>query len=431
LETAGDRVRRRDVLRFLAALGAVGLSPAGLALAKRSAKGGEADREAKHSGKGGEQANAPWRSGKQLVVVLLQGGPDSLSMVAPTGDPLYACLRPTTALAPGCGGLDLGEGFTLHPALLALTTHYTQKRLAIVPACAMPGVLPNHPEAMNAFAHGASQSKSSGNGWLGRLALALGGGSAQMVVASQSDIYSGAPHYNMYAPSHGPSLPGLPVEDQALFETASKLFAGQGPLEKTFASGRKTRQETLSKLLEESRRASLGALPAPAFPEFGERLGHELAKRRDAALAFLAVGGFDTHSAQGGVKGYLADRLHEMALGLAGLASGLGKTLEDTVIVALGEFGRSARENAFGGTDNGLGGVMLVLGGPVAGGRLYGDWPGLASHRLIGGRDLPVATDWRDVVARIAMRHLGLPEKRVGDVFPGFIPSTAPPAVVA
>lgn len=431
LGNAGERVRRRDVLRFLAALGAVGVAPAGLALAKRSSRSDESDREAKRSGKSGGPAKAPWRTGKQLVVVLLQGGPDGLSMVAPTGDPLYPSLRPTTALASGCGGLDLGDGFTLHPALLALTTYYTQKRLAIVPACAMPGVPANHAEALTAFAHGGLQGKGSGKGWLGRLALALGGGNAQMVVASQSDVYASAPHYNMFAPPHGPSLPGLPVEDQTLFETTSKLFVGQGSMEKAFASGRKARQETLAKLLEESRRAAFGALPAPAFPEFGERLGHELAKRRDAALAFLAVGGFDTHSGQGGVKGYLADRLHETALGLAGLASGLGKALDDTVIVALGEFGRSARENTLGGTDNGLGGVMLVLGGPVAGGKLYGDWPGLASHRLVGGRDLPVATDWRDVVAGIAVRHLGLPEKRVGDVFPGFAPCAAPPAVVA
>ncbi|MFP5257396.1 MAG: DUF1501 domain-containing protein, partial [Acidobacteriota bacterium] len=220
------------------------------------------------------------------------------------------------------------------------------------------------------------------------------------------------------------ALPGLPVEDQPLFEGAGRLYAATGgALGKTFAAGRETRQDILAKLLEESRRAAAEAIGAPHFATFGQRLGHELAKRRDAALAFVAVGGFDTHSGQGAATGYLADRLRETGQGLAGLLAGLGPAASDTVIVVLGEFGRGARENAFGGTDNGLGGVLLVLGGPVAGGRVLGDWPGLADHRLAGGRDVAVATDWRDVVAAIAVGHLGLPEKKVGEVFPGFAPT--------
>ncbi len=418
-------MRRRDVLRFLAALGCLGGFPAGEALARRPTGKHASGRD------GGEPARPSWRTGKQLVVVLLQGGPDGLSVAAPTADPLYAYLRPTTALPRDCGGQDLGEGFSLHPALAALAPHYAQKRLAVIPACAMPGVPASHAGALADFARGApGGSREARGGWLGRLALALGGGSSQMLVAVRSDAYEGAPHYNMIAPGRGPSLPPLPVEDQEVFEAAAKLFSGREPLARPFAAGREARQDALARVLEESRRASAGAIPAPAFPEFAERFGRELARRRDAALAYLAVGGFDTHSGQGGVKGYLADRLRETAEGLSRLASGLGRAFEDTVILALGEFGRSARENGFGGTDNGQGGVALVLGGPVAGGRLYGDWPGLSAHRLAGGRDVAVATDWRDVATVVALRHLGLPEKKAAEVFPGFTPSAAPPAVL-
>jgi len=422
-------VRRRDVLRFLAALGVAGALP-GAALAGHAERGAAA-RAGKAGGKGREPVKTPWRSGKQLVVVRLAGGPDSLSMLAPTADPLYAYLRPTTALPRDCGGHDLGQGFVLHPALAALAPYYAQKKLAVIPACGMPGVVAAHAPALDDFERGAPQPAKGGrNGWLGRLALALGGERSQMVVASQSAVYAGAPHYNMIAPGRGPALPPLPVEDQALFEAAGKLFAKQGALGKAFAAGRSSRQELLAKYLEESRRVASVAIPAPVFAAFGERFGGELAKRRDAALAFLAVGGFDTHSGQGGVKGYLADRLRETAQGLAGLVAGLGRAFDDTVIIALGEFGRSARENGFGGTDNGHGGAMLVLGGPVAGGRVLGDWPGLASHRLIGGVDLPVATDWRDVAAVIAARHLGLPEKKAAEIFPDFAPAPSPPAVM-
>lgn len=397
---------------------------------REDASGREAKAAAKNrdEAKGREPAKAPWRAGKQLVVVLLAGGPDGLSVAAPVADPLYPFLRPTTALPADCGGLDLGGGFLLHPALAPLAPLYAQKRLAVIPACAMPGQGATHAAALADFAAGAPAGQGKGrgtkSGWLGRLALALGGERSQMVVASQSPAYAGAPHYAMIAPGRGESLPGLPVEDQTLFEGASRLYAETGgALGKAFAAGREARQDALAKLLEESRRAAAEAIPAPHFADFGQRFGRELARRRDAALAFLAVGGFDTHSGQGSAKGYLADRLRETGQGLAGLLAGLGPAVADTVIIALGEFGRGARENAYGGTDNGLGGVMLVMGGPVAGGRVYGDWPGLAGHRLAGGRDVAVATDWRDVAAVLAVGHLGLPEKKVGEVFPGFAPS--------
>lgn len=420
-------MRRREVLGFLAALGLAGLTDPGAVLAARAKKGGSGDKAAARE-KDKAKDKPSWHEGRQLVVVFLQGGPDGLSVAAPTGDPLYRALRPTTALAPDCGGTDLGRGFLLHPALAALAPFYAQKKLAVLPACGMAGVAAQHGPAQADFARGAPPGKGGkgDKGWLGRLALALGGGTSQMLVASQSEIYSGAPHYNMIAPGRGPSLPGLPVEDQALYEAVSRLYAGKEPLAKTFAKGREDRQDALAKVLAESVKASAGAIPAPAFPEFAERFGRDLAKRRDAALAFLAVGGFDTHSGQGGAKGYLADRLHETAQGLSHLAAGLGKAFDETVIIALGEFGRGARENRFGGTDNGQGGVMLVLGGPVAGGQVLGEWPGLAAHRLAGGRDVAVATDWREVVAQIAVRHLGLPEKRLTDVFPGFTPTGAP-----
>lgn len=414
-------MRRREALRLLAALGLVGLAGPGEALGR--------GRSRRHE-RGGA-TRPPWRVGKQLVVVFLQGGPDGLSVAAPVSDPLYHALRPTTSLSSDCGGLELGRGFLLHPAMAALGGLHRKGQLAVVPACAMPGVGEQHGPAQEAFARGApSSEKNVRGGWLGRLSLALGGWRGQMLVAGRSTIFSGAPHYSLVSARRGASLPGLPVEDQALYDAVERLYAGKDALDKAFASGRKARRAALARLLAESRRAASGAIPAPAFPDFALRFGRQLAKRRDVALAFLAVGGFDTHSGQGGATGYLADRLRETAVGLSRLATGLDRFWDDTVIVALGEFGRGARENGFGGTDNGQGGVMLVMGGPVAGG-LRGDWPGLAGHRLAGGRDVAVATDWRDVAAGICTRHLGLPEKGLAEVFPGFRPGKGVPDMLA
>ena len=310
------------MLRWLAALGAVGLADPGLVLARRkaSARGQTKAREQD------QKATAGARPGKRLVVVLLQGGPDGLSLAAPTADPLYPALRPTTAILPGKDSLDLGDGFILHPALAPLFPLWKQKKLAVIPACGLPGVAPEHPAALASFAAGVPAKEAPRkSGWLGRLSLALGGERAQMVVGSLSPVFAGAPHYKLIAPGRGPSLPGPVPEDQTLFEAESRLFDGRTALDTAFATGHKVRSAVQTKFLAESRASAAGALPAPTFARYGERFGRELAEHRDAPLGFVAVSGFDTHVSQGAGQGYLADRLRETAEGLAGCLPALAR----------------------------------------------------------------------------------------------------------
>jgi uncharacterized protein (DUF1501 family) len=91
---------------------------------------------------------------------------------------------------------------------------------------------------------------------------------------------------------------------------------------------------------------------------------------------------------------------------------------DDTVVLVMSEFGRTARENGNGGTDHGHGNVMWVLGGKVNGGKVFGEWEGVGDGALNEGRDLPVTTDFRAVLAQVAERHLRLDDKRLGQVFP-------------
>ena len=135
-------------------------------------------------------------------------------------------------------------------------------------------------------------------------------------------------------------------------------------------------------------------------------------------IAFADLDGWDTHVAQGGAEGQLARRLRELAQGIRALHDDLGERMEDVVILTMSEFGRTVAENGTGGTDHGHANCMFVLGGGVRGGRVLGDWPGLARDQLYEGRDLRVTTDFRDVFAEIAGRHL-----RAGAldrVFPGY-----------
>ena len=115
----------------------------------------------------------------------------------------------------------------------------------------------------------------------------------------------------------------------------------------------------------------------------------------------------------------MTELVETLATALAAFADEAGDALDRTTVVAMGEFGRRVVENGSGGTDHGRGGVLLALGGGVQGGR-HGEWPGLSADVLDEG-DVPVATDWRTVVAEVLEGPHGLTD--VDAVFPGVGPA--------
>jgi uncharacterized protein (DUF1501 family) len=161
---------------------------------------------------------------------------------------------------------------------------------------------------------------------------------------------------------------------------------------------------------------------------FGEAL-REIARLAKAdvglEIAFAESTQWDHHANEGGATGQMAARLDDFSRGLAALARDLGDRLADTVIVTMSEFGRAVAQNGSGGTDHGHGNAMLLLGGAVKGGRVYGRWPGLAPEARHEGRDLAVTTDFRDVFAEIVVRHLGADAATAGRVFPGYAVNAA------
>ena len=134
--------------------------------------------------------------------------------------------------------------------------------------------------------------------------------------------------------------------------------------------------------------------------------------------AFSDIGGWDHHVNEGNTQGQLANVLREFSQSLAAFWIDLGDLAEDTVVVTMSEFGRTARENGNRGTDHGHANVMFVIGGPVRGGKVYGRWPGLEQSQLYEGRDLAITTDFRRVLGEAVFTHLG--NKALDSVFPGF-----------
>jgi uncharacterized protein (DUF1501 family) len=137
-------------------------------------------------------------------------------------------------------------------------------------------------------------------------------------------------------------------------------------------------------------------------------------------VAFADVGGWDTHANQGSGRGQLANRLKDFGDGLAALYRDLGDRMRNTVILTMTEFGRAVRQNGSGGTDHGHASCLFVAGGPVKGGKVYGQWPGLAPEQLHEGRDLKLTTDFRNVFSEILTAHMQSQE--ISRVFPGFKP---------
>ena len=137
-------------------------------------------------------------------------------------------------------------------------------------------------------------------------------------------------------------------------------------------------------------------------------------------------GGWDTHVAQGTTSGWLASLLEDVASSLHAFASDIGPTMKRVTVVVQTEFGRRAYENSALGTDHGRASCLFVLGGGTRGGRVYGDWPGLADEKLEEG-DLRVTTDYRQILAEVLEKRLH--NAATERVFPGL--SAQPLGIVA
>jgi uncharacterized protein (DUF1501 family) len=186
-----------------------------------------------------------------------------------------------------------------------------------------------------------------------------------------------------------------------------------------------TGQETFEavKMLKSADPQRYTPAPGANYPKgrFGDALRQtaQLIKANlGVQVAFTDIGGWDHHVNEGATEGQLANVLRDFAESIAAFWTDLGPLAENTVVVTMSEFGRTARENGDRGTDHGHANVMFLLGGPVRGGRVYGHWPGLDPSQLYEGRDLALTTDFRRVLGEAVARHLG--NRDLNAVFPGF-----------
>jgi uncharacterized protein (DUF1501 family) len=387
---------------------------------------------------------------KTLICIFQRGAVDGLSMVVPHGDPHYYRHRGTgpggIALArTGTEGvLDLDGAFGLHPALAPLKSIYAAGHLAAIHACGSPSATRSHFEAQDFMESGAPDQPVY-DGWLARALQHCPEDTAKL----QSTFRAVSMTSQVPRSLHG-EVDSLAIPDLRTFGVGTNVAGmgggGRAARAARAADGRRASEaangfeaiygQAVDDVLHGAGKESFEAMKMlkditarPYIPANGAqyprgRYGDSLQQiaqliKSDVGLeiAFAESGGWDTHVNQGGAQGNLARRLDEFGKGLAALYTDLGDRMADTVILTMSEFGRTVRQNGNSGTDHGHATCFFALGGDVRGGKVLGSWPGLAPEQLYQNRDLAVTTDFRDVFAEVAQRHLGV--RDLNAVFPG------------
>ncbi|MDQ7970594.1 MAG: DUF1501 domain-containing protein [Oxalicibacterium faecigallinarum] len=365
---------------------------------------------------------------RKLIVIMLRGAVDGLNVVTPYGDANYRQLRPTIGLAPPGqedGAIDLDGYFGLHPTLHALQPLWEQKKLAFIHASGSPDSSRSHFDAQAYLESGTPGIKRTQDGWMNRLLAALPAESSPIRAISIGPTMPAILSGRALATNIGNTKASnnSPIDRPQVGDAFAQMYRNNEKFSKTYQDARSARKEIASAAMSPTMTQEMinanGGAPLPnGFPKDAAHLATLMRNDPRIQMAFIALGGWDTHANQGAGKGQLANRLAPLGQGLATLAEQLGPLFDDTTIVVMSEFGRTARENGNRGTDHGHGNVMWLLGGRVHGGKVHGDWQGLSSDKLNEGRDLPVTTDFRSVLAQMAERHLRLNDNQLTMVFP-------------
>jgi uncharacterized protein (DUF1501 family) len=375
-------------------------------------------------------AAAPFRlwalpaPGPRFVFVLLRGGCDAASVLVPYRSGVYYDWRPGIAIARPGNGPDaadrLDDTWGLHPALRdSVLPLYRAGQAVFVPYAGSQDQSRSHFHAQDVIELGQDYGPriDYGSGFLNRAAEVLSRGAPRTGMSFTDDLplaFKGRVTVANVGLRHA-AKSALNDRQAGLIEQMYQgtSFAGQ------VREGIGARRQASEALQQEMTDSARGAVNAKGFAQEARRMARLMLENPACALAFIDVGGWDTHVGQGGARGQLADRLRGLGEGLGGFAQELGPAWRDTVVVVVSEFGRTVRENGNKGTDHGHGNVMWVLGGGIAGGRIVGEQVDLAAHTLFQNRDLPVLNEYRTLTGYVLARQYALSSADLDYVFPG------------
>jgi uncharacterized protein (DUF1501 family) len=371
-----------------------------------------------------------------LVVVFLRGGCDSLNLVAPVNDPNYTSDRPPEmrvldmgdkAGIPLANGLDRAVDFRWHNEAVPLNDLYKSGHLGVVYATGLENGTRSHFVAQNMMELGVADDASTArvdSGWLARAlrAGAIDGPgtaiSATAGVVRALDGYGAA----MAVPNLGGGI-GLPGGDQTQAVLRALYPGGQDQLGHAVATSLGNIDIIQQHLPKGADGKAAAYTPDNNAAYDGNELGNGLQTvarliKMDIGLHVAAVdfGGWDTHENQ---PGRFANQVKALAKNLAAFTNDTSRYQNRITLVTMSEFGRRLRSNKSNGTDHGHAGLMMVMGGNVNGGRMYGRWPGLASEQLDKSVDMAATTDYRAVLSEVLAARFSS-ARAMGQIFPAY-----------
>ena len=362
-------------------------------------------------------AHAAGARNSRFVAIILRGALDGLSAVAPVGDPDYVELHGALALSTTGehAALPLDGFFALHPAMPNFARLFRSGQASIVHAVATGYRDRSHFDGQDVLESGYPGPGRTDSGWLNRALMALPPGEraasqglavgavSPLVIRGRAPVLGWAPHM-------------VATAGDDLARRLLDLYGQRDPLlAAALAEGLET-----DRLAGMERAAARGGADKPqGMRQAAEGAAKLLAADDGPRIAALAFDGWDTHVNEGGATGRLAQLLGGLDGALAAFEGGLGQHWQDTVVVVMTEFGRTARINGTVGTDHGTGTVAFLAGGAMRGGRVIADWPGLKTAQLYEARDLRPTTDLRSVLKGILQEQWGLSQRSLAtEIFP-------------
>lgn len=356
----------------------------------------------------------------RLVVIVLRGALDGLAAVGPIGDPDYAPLHGPLALTRDGphAGWALNDFFILNPGMPHFARLYREGQASIIHAVATPYRDRSHFDGQDVLESGFAGPGRTQSGWLNRVIEALPQGertipSKGLAIGAVAPLIMRGP-----APIMGWSPAHLPASGDDLAMRLLALYRSGDPA----LAHALTQALATEKMAGRDRSQKPGGGEGALMRQVAEAAAKLIGAEDGPRLAAMAFDGWDTHANEGGPTGRLASLLSGLDGAFSALQVGLGPGWKDTVVIAITEFGRTAKINGTTGTDHGTGTIAFLAGGAVAGGRVITDWPGLSMARLHEGRDLRPTTDLRSVLKGVLTEHLGLSSLVLTEkIFPGSI----------
>ncbi|MGV6851695.1 MAG: DUF1501 domain-containing protein [bacterium] len=374
-------------------------------------------------------AKAGTGSQRTLVYLFFPGGMDCLNLLIPrTGQNRadYDDKRPNIGVPTG-SVLNLNGDFGFHPGCTELQSHYQAGNLAVVHACGMPPGLGSrsHFDSREMFELGTPGTLATVEGWLSRYIHTAPNIPASAIVPSMAAGNPPVSQQGDYAvmsldddPSSFHPNAGRYAEEH--MATLAQMYDGVSEMDQSVQGA----IDTIN-IISNLDLTVPGSYPNTSLADDLGLIAQVVKADLGVQVATLSYGGWDTHENQGdNGGGNFSNKMNVVSEAIGAFLDDLQQAgrLDDVVLVTQTEFGRRVRENGNRGTDHGTGQVMMVAGGQVQGGQIFGTFPGIADSDLYLNTDLAMTTDYRRVLSDVVLNFMGNPE--ISTIFPGYTGST-------